>query len=163
MNQFFLLVCIDTLLQFLFGEINGHSSYPVTQIVFSFFEFLFNGEASVVSDSFHLSFTFLQDSLTLRFCSDLGLCNHLRCFVLYLLQFFTRFGELFFDALFNLNKFIRFEQRDPFQMRQQQQAQQQPGAPKTAWDLFACQEYSRLAMEEEQRLPDMIVFGLQVG
>lgn len=58
---------------------------------------------------------------------------------------------VFFDALFNLNKFIRFEQRDPFQMRQQQQAQQQPGAPKTAWDLFACQEYSRLAMEEEQR------------
>ena len=58
---------------------------------------------------------------------------------------------VFFDALFNLNKFIRFEQRDPFQMRQQQQAQQQQGGPRTAWDLYACQEYSRLAMEEEQR------------
>merc|ERR1719378_910520 len=58
---------------------------------------------------------------------------------------------VFFDALFNLNKFIRFEQRDPFQMRQQQQAQQREGGPRTAWDLYACQEYSRLAMEEEQR------------
>ena len=52
---------------------------------------------------------------------------------------------VFFNALFNLNKFIAFEQRDPFALRQA------AASGLTAWDRFAGQEYTRLAMEEEAR------------
>ena len=55
----------------------------------------------------------------------------------------------FVNVLFNLNKFLAFEQRDPFQLKQMQD---EPHL--TAWDRFARREYARLAMEEDQRQED---------
>jgi len=57
-------------------------------------------------------------------------------------------GSLF-DALFNLNKYLQFEQRDPFQERQKREDEFE-----TDWDRFACMDYNRLAMEEEAREED---------
>jgi serine/threonine-protein phosphatase 2A regulatory subunit B'' len=54
-----------------------------------------------------------------------------------------------FDALFNLNKYLSFEQRDPFQERQKREDEFE-----TDWDRFACMDYNRLAMEEEAREED---------
>ncbi len=54
-----------------------------------------------------------------------------------------------FDALFNLNKYVQFEQRDPFQERQKREDEFE-----TDWDRFACMDYNRLAMEEEARDED---------
>mmetsp|Transcript_1783 Transcript_1783/g.1998 ORF Transcript_1783/g.1998 Transcript_1783/m.1998 type:complete len:670 (-) Transcript_1783:236-2245(-) len=54
-----------------------------------------------------------------------------------------------FDALFNLNKYVQFEQRDPFQERQKREDEFE-----TDWDRFACMDYNRLAMEEEAREED---------
>mmetsp|Transcript_21734 Transcript_21734/g.46967 ORF Transcript_21734/g.46967 Transcript_21734/m.46967 type:complete len:788 (-) Transcript_21734:43-2406(-) len=51
-----------------------------------------------------------------------------------------------FDALFNLNKYLLFEQRDPFMERQKREDEFD-----TDWDRFACIDYNRLAMEEEAR------------
>jgi len=51
-----------------------------------------------------------------------------------------------FDALFNLNKYLLFEQRDPFVERQKREDEFE-----TDWDRFACIDYNRLAMEEEAR------------
>jgi len=51
-----------------------------------------------------------------------------------------------FDALFNLNKYLLFEQRDPFVERQKREDEFV-----TDWDRFACIDYNRLAMEEEAR------------
>ena len=51
-----------------------------------------------------------------------------------------------FDALFNLNKYLQFEQRDPFTERQKREDEFE-----TDWDRFACIDYNRLAMEEEAR------------
>ncbi|KAL7465024.1 hypothetical protein ACHAXS_005352 [Conticribra weissflogii] len=51
-----------------------------------------------------------------------------------------------FDALFNVNKYVHFEQRDPFSERQKREDDFE-----TDWDRFACFDYNRLAMEEEQR------------
>jgi serine/threonine-protein phosphatase 2A regulatory subunit B'' len=52
---------------------------------------------------------------------------------------------VFFNVLFNLNKFIAFEQRDPFQAHAEKQ-----GPEKTDWDRFARLEYDRMAQEAEQ-------------
>ncbi|CAG9463577.1 unnamed protein product [Pedinophyceae sp. YPF-701] len=50
-----------------------------------------------------------------------------------------------FNCLFNINKFIAFENRDPFLARQQEQE-----APQLSqWDRFAAAEYLQLAMDEE--------------
>mmetsp|Transcript_5146 Transcript_5146/g.14795 ORF Transcript_5146/g.14795 Transcript_5146/m.14795 type:complete len:540 (-) Transcript_5146:595-2214(-) len=49
-----------------------------------------------------------------------------------------------FNILFNLNKFIAFETRDPFIIRQERE-----DAALSEWDRFARTEYVRLAMEEE--------------
>jgi len=54
-----------------------------------------------------------------------------------------------FDALFNLNKYMQFESRDPFQERQKREDEFE-----TDWDRFACMDYNRLAMEEEPREED---------
>jgi serine/threonine-protein phosphatase 2A regulatory subunit B'' len=54
-------------------------------------------------------------------------------------------GSLF-DALFNLNKYLMFEQRDPFVERQKREDEFE-----CDWDRFACIDYNRLAMEEEAR------------
>jgi len=51
-----------------------------------------------------------------------------------------------FDALFNLNKYLQFEQRDPFMERQKREDEFE-----NDWDRFACIDYNRLAMEEEAR------------
>jgi len=51
-----------------------------------------------------------------------------------------------FDALFNLNKYLMFEQRDPFAERQKREDEFL-----SDWDRFACIDYNRLAMEEEAR------------
>ncbi len=54
---------------------------------------------------------------------------------------------VFFDALCNLGKFMAFEHRDPFRMRQIKQQQE---AGLTPFAQFAALEYARLAMEEEE-------------
>ena len=51
-----------------------------------------------------------------------------------------------FAALFNLNKYLLFEQRDPFVERQKREDEFE-----CDWDRFACVDYNRLAMEEEVR------------
>lgn len=52
---------------------------------------------------------------------------------------------MFFNCLLNLNKFIAYEQRDPFTMKHEQT--ENPDF--SDWDRFAIAEYVRLAMEEE--------------
>ncbi|KAI4318044.1 hypothetical protein L6164_025854 [Bauhinia variegata] len=49
-----------------------------------------------------------------------------------------------FNILFNLNKFIAFETRDPFLIRQERE-----DPTLTEWDRFAHREYIRLSMEED--------------
>eukprot|EP00897_Mesotaenium_endlicherianum_P010275 jgi/Mesen1/9276/ME000060S08713 len=50
----------------------------------------------------------------------------------------------FFNILFNLNKFVAFETRDPFLIRQERE-----DPTLTEWDRFARAEYIRLSMEDE--------------
>lgn len=52
---------------------------------------------------------------------------------------------VFFNSLVNLNKFIAYEQRDPFTMKHEQS--ENPDF--SDWDRFAAAEYVRLATEEE--------------
>lgn len=52
---------------------------------------------------------------------------------------------VFFNALLNLNKFISYEQRDPFSIKKE--ITENPDF--SEWDRFAFSEYVRLAMEEE--------------
>lgn len=52
---------------------------------------------------------------------------------------------VFFNALLNLNKFIAYEQRDPFSIKKE--INENPDF--SDWDRFALVEYVRLAMEEE--------------
>ncbi|EOX94391.1 hypothetical protein QUC31_004517 [Theobroma cacao] len=49
-----------------------------------------------------------------------------------------------FNILFNLNKFMAFETRDPFVIRQERE-----DPTLTEWDRFAHREYIRLSMEED--------------
>ncbi|XP_059664391.1 probable serine/threonine protein phosphatase 2A regulatory subunit B''gamma [Cornus florida] len=49
-----------------------------------------------------------------------------------------------FNILFNLNKFMAFETRDPFLIRQERE-----DPTLTRWDRFAHREYIRLSMEED--------------
>lgn len=49
-----------------------------------------------------------------------------------------------FNILFNLNKFMAFETRDPFLIRQERE-----DPTLTEWDRFAHKEYIRLSMEED--------------
>ncbi|PKA59229.1 putative serine/threonine-protein phosphatase 2A regulatory subunit B'' subunit TON2 [Apostasia shenzhenica] len=49
-----------------------------------------------------------------------------------------------FNILFNLNKFMAFETRDPFLIRQERE-----NPTLTEWDRFAHREYVRLSMEED--------------
>ena len=62
-----------------------------------------------------------------------------------------RVAGVFFDALFSLDKFIAFEQRDPFVDRQKRD-----DPFDNEWDRFAAAEYQRLALEEEAREADVI-------
>lgn len=54
-------------------------------------------------------------------------------------------ASTFFNALVSLNKFIAYEQRDPF--TQKHELNENPDY--NDWDRFAMSEYVRLAMEEE--------------
>ncbi|XP_024970919.1 serine/threonine protein phosphatase 2A regulatory subunit B''beta-like isoform X1 [Cynara cardunculus var. scolymus] len=49
-----------------------------------------------------------------------------------------------FNILFNLNKFMAYESRDPFLIRQERE-----NPTLTEWDRFAHREYIRLSMEED--------------
>eukprot|EP00760_Papus_ankaliazontas_P034461 PhM_4_TR7208/c0_g1_i1/m.30713/K11583/PPP2R3; serine/threonine-protein phosphatase 2A regulatory subunit B'' len=51
---------------------------------------------------------------------------------------------VFINSLLNLNKFLIFEQRDPFAAHAEKQLPE-----KTDWDRFARMEYDRMAMEAE--------------
>eukprot|EP01017_Pseudomicrothorax_dubius_P007160 TRINITY_DN12175_c0_g2_i1.p1 TRINITY_DN12175_c0_g2~~TRINITY_DN12175_c0_g2_i1.p1 ORF type:complete len:535 (-),score=141.47 TRINITY_DN12175_c0_g2_i1:61-1665(-) len=54
-------------------------------------------------------------------------------------------APIFFNIFTNLNKFVAYEQRDPFMLKNE--ATEFPDY--SDWDKFAQNEYSRLAMEEE--------------
>ncbi|EGB09121.1 hypothetical protein AURANDRAFT_3205, partial [Aureococcus anophagefferens] len=56
----------------------------------------------------------------------------------------TRVAGVFFDALFSLDKFVAFEQRDPFADRLKRD-----DPFDTDWDRFAAAEYARLATEDD--------------
>ncbi|KAL9264707.1 Serine/threonine protein phosphatase 2A regulatory subunit B''beta-like protein [Drosera capensis] len=56
----------------------------------------------------------------------------------------NRLSASVFNVLFNLNKFMAFETRDPFMIRQERE-----NPTWTEWDLFAHREYIRLSMEED--------------
>jgi len=53
-------------------------------------------------------------------------------------------GGKLFDVLFNLNKFLTWESKDPHAIREERA---QPHA--TDWDRFCKREYQRLALEDE--------------
>eukprot|EP01063_Lacrimia_lanifica_P040212 TRINITY_DN9049_c0_g1_i1.p2 TRINITY_DN9049_c0_g1~~TRINITY_DN9049_c0_g1_i1.p2 ORF type:complete len:671 (+),score=255.74 TRINITY_DN9049_c0_g1_i1:87-2099(+) len=61
----------------------------------------------------------------------------------------------FFNALFNLNKFIAFEQRDPFVAHAEKQLPE-----KTEWDRFAKVEYDRMSNEAGEQEDVSEDFGL---
>jgi serine/threonine-protein phosphatase 2A regulatory subunit B'' len=67
------------------------------------------------------------------------------CFTLRDLRRERRLAGAMFNILFNLGKFVAYETRDPFVVRQERA--EEPEA--TDWDRFARQEYIRLALEEE--------------
>ncbi len=56
-------------------------------------------------------------------------------------------SAIFFNSLLNLNKFIAYEQRDPFTLKHD--LSENPDF--SDWDRFALSEYIRLAMEEENQ------------
>jgi len=56
-------------------------------------------------------------------------------------------SAIFFNSLLNLNKFIAYEQRDPFTLKHE--LSENPDF--TDWDRFALSEYIRRAMEEENQ------------
>jgi len=66
-------------------------------------------------------------------------------------------GNLF-NVLFNLNKFIAFETKDPFVARQERE---DPGL--TDWDRFARGEYVRLAVDEDGEDDDDDVDSVEGG
>ncbi|KAF6241961.1 hypothetical protein COO60DRAFT_1607887 [Scenedesmus sp. NREL 46B-D3] len=56
-------------------------------------------------------------------------------------------SSLLFNTLFNLHKFMAYENRDPFALRAEQMGDE--GQVLSDWDRFARGEYLRLAVEEE--------------
>ncbi|KAM3136831.1 hypothetical protein pb186bvf_011090 [Paramecium bursaria] len=62
---------------------------------------------------------------------------------------------VFFNFLSNLNKLVAYENRDPFQMKNE--LTEHPDF--SEWDRFANQEYLRLAMEEENQEPGEVFEG----
>lgn len=65
------------------------------------------------------------------------------CFTLRDLKRTRPLSGTLFNVLFNLNKFMAFETRDPFVMRQERE-----DAGLTDWEKFARAEYVRLAVED---------------
>ncbi|GAB4813663.1 hypothetical protein N2152v2_000709 [Parachlorella kessleri] len=66
------------------------------------------------------------------------------CFTLMDLKRSRALAGTLFNVLFNLNKFIAFETRDPFVVRQEREE-----SGLSEWDRFARTEYVRLAVEED--------------
>eukprot|EP00831_Metopus_contortus_P018126 TRINITY_DN17717_c0_g1_i1.p1 TRINITY_DN17717_c0_g1~~TRINITY_DN17717_c0_g1_i1.p1 ORF type:complete len:156 (+),score=37.01 TRINITY_DN17717_c0_g1_i1:104-571(+) len=66
-------------------------------------------------------------------------------FTLEILKRKTGFTSIFFNSLVNLNKFIDFEQRDVFAIKNE--LNENPNF--SDWDRYAQNEYLRLAYEEE--------------
>lgn len=65
-----------------------------------------------------------------------------------------KFSAIFFDILTNLNKFVEYEQRDAFRIRQDSL-----DFPEfNDWDLFAANEYSRMSREEAN--DEYVIFSL---
>lgn len=56
-------------------------------------------------------------------------------------------ASVFFNSLVNLNKFIAFEQRDPFQYKNE--LNETPGY--SEWDRFARMEYNRLSDDQDEQ------------
>ena len=56
----------------------------------------------------------------------------------------SQMASCFFNTLFNLNKFLAYEQRDPFTARQE------AAEGMTEWERFARIEYLRLTADEEE-------------
>jgi serine/threonine-protein phosphatase 2A regulatory subunit B'' len=56
-------------------------------------------------------------------------------------------SSLLFNMMFNLHKFMAYENRDPFALRAEQLGEE--GQVLSDWDRFARGEYLRLAVEEE--------------
>eukprot|EP01060_Flectonema_neradi_P029593 TRINITY_DN4125_c0_g2_i1.p1 TRINITY_DN4125_c0_g2~~TRINITY_DN4125_c0_g2_i1.p1 ORF type:complete len:707 (+),score=121.25 TRINITY_DN4125_c0_g2_i1:67-2121(+) len=71
-----------------------------------------------------------------------------------------RLSGNFFNALFNLTKFIAFEQRDPFMAHAEKQM-----VEKTDWDRFAKIEYDRMSHEagEQEDISEDFGIGLYDG
>ena len=63
-----------------------------------------------------------------------------------------------FNVLFNLNKFILFETRDPFTIRQEREEKHL-----TEWDRFARVEYIRLSQEDEFRGADLSIHKISAN
>lgn len=68
------------------------------------------------------------------------------CFTMRDLKRSRALAGTLFNVLFNLNKFVAFETRDPFTVRQERE---DAAMGATEWDRFARTEYVRLAVEEE--------------
>jgi serine/threonine-protein phosphatase 2A regulatory subunit B'' len=55
---------------------------------------------------------------------------------------------ILFNTLFNLTKFISFEMRDPFTIKQEREF------VGTEWERYAKDEYVRLALEDDDEMED---------
>lgn len=60
-------------------------------------------------------------------------------------------GGILFNVLFNLTKFVAFEMRDPFTVRQERE---EAAMGSCEWDRFARAEYARLAIEDVEDVDD---------
>jgi serine/threonine-protein phosphatase 2A regulatory subunit B'' len=64
-----------------------------------------------------------------------------------------QYASVFFNNLLNLNKFLAYEQKDPFS-----RTEIDKNPELTDWDKFACHEYQRkLAEENDNEGDDVIV------
>lgn len=70
----------------------------------------------------------------------------LSCFSMRDLKKSRALAGTLFNVLFNLNKFMAFETRDPFTVRQEREDAMNGASD---WDRFAKNEYMRLAIEED--------------
>ena len=80
------------------------------------------------------------------FGPKLGFCQFSLCDFLHPTK--MQLSGVFFNLLFNLNKFVQFENRDPFTARMMAEEEL------TEWDRFTLLEYGRLANAEEDRAED---------
>ena len=72
--------------------------------------------------------------------------EHASCFTMRDLKKSRQLAGILFNVLFNLTKFVAFEMRDPFTMRQERE---DAASGSSEWDRFARNEYMRLAAEDD--------------